>query len=123
MNFSCYHKKFDCVRGTLSSFSTQFILVQATYATNKLRILTAVETCVCPSVGPSRARPKSESFGLKFSSNSTFDDLKSQYITFIISTGNNRLAIMNRNMFSFKNEHLSFYNWYRVALQRIKKEQ
>ena len=45
------------------------------------RILTAVETCVRPSIGPSLASPKSESFGLKFSSSNTLEALKSRYIT------------------------------------------
>jgi len=40
-----------------------------------------VDTCVLSPVGPSFASPKSESFGLKFSSNNTFDALKSRYIT------------------------------------------
>ena len=46
------------------------------------RELTAVDTCVRSPVGPSLASPKSESFGQNSSSNSTFDDLKSRYITF-----------------------------------------
>ena len=48
-------------------------------------LLTAVDTWVWSPVGPSLASPKSESFGLKFSSKSTFEDLKSRYITCPIS--------------------------------------
>lgn len=47
-------------------------------------ILTAVETCVRPNAGPSLASPKSESFGLKFSSNKTLEALKSRKITYTI---------------------------------------
>lgn len=44
-------------------------------------LLTAVVTWVLSPSGPSLARPKSDNFGLKSSSKSTFDVLKSLYIT------------------------------------------
>ena len=56
--------------------------------------LTAVETWDRPAIGPSLASPKSESVGLKFSSNNTLDDLKSRNITFSMSIMEVRLTMV-----------------------------
>ena len=59
--------------------------------TRKAIVRTFVETCVSSPLGPSLARPKSESFGLKFSSSRIFADLKSRYITYTNARAKNDL--------------------------------
>lgn len=71
--------------------------------------LTAVETWDLSPVGPSLASPKSESFGLKSSSNSTFEVLKSRYITWpFMNVNKNLISLHNEKIEKFRVKQLSY---------------